>query len=69
MAQAFIDGGNGLIEKSRVAHVAAGFTDEQFTASRAELEPAVLEQIMGSGDTAAYTFEACSALIELPAAP
>lgn len=64
MAASFIEGGNGLIEKSRVAHVEAGFTEEQFTTSKTELEPVVVEQITtGAGDGADYTFEQCSALI------
>ena len=63
MRDQFITGGTGLIDKATTAYKGAGFTDESFGTVRTELQPKVVEQISGSGETAEFQFEDCVALL------
>jgi hypothetical protein len=63
MRDQFVTGGTGLVDKATAAYKEAGFTDESFGTVRTELEPKVVEQISGSGETAEFQFEECVALL------
>lgn len=62
-AQEYIDAGNILIEMAVKAHLDAGFTQEAADKIRADLVPAVTEQVMGDGAEAQFTFEECMEII------
>lgn len=57
-----------LLEAATVSYTEAGFTTEQFDASKTELEPKVTGQVMGaSGEQPEFAFEDCLALLPAPA--
>ena len=62
-AQGYVDAGTLLIEAAVKAHLDAGFTQEAADKIKTDLVPVVTEQVMGSGENAAYTFEECLAIL------
>lgn len=71
-AQAYAQAGAELVEIAIKAHVDAGFTQEAADKIKADIVPVVTEQVMGSGESAQFTFEQCLAIlpgIETDAAP
>jgi hypothetical protein len=65
MIQQFSEGGTMLVDRARTAHLESGFTDESFATHLETLTAEVNTQVHAAGDTAAYSFEDCSALIGL----
>jgi hypothetical protein len=64
--QQITDGIPALLETAAAGYTEAGFTTEQFDAAKAELEPKVSGQVMGtSGEQPQFAFEDC--LVLLPA--
>lgn len=63
-----VDGVPTLLEAATVSYTEAGFTTEQFDATKTELEPKVTGQVMGaSGEQPEFAFEQCLALLPAPA--
>jgi len=63
MVDAFVSGGDALVEKATAAYKDAGFTDEAFATVKSDLEPKVAEQVNGTGDNAEFSFEECTAVL------
>lgn len=57
-----------MLETARASYVEAGFTPEQFEATKTELTPKVSEQVTGSAGAAEFAFEECLALLPAPEA-
>ncbi len=68
-AQAYIDGGNKLIDDATQAHLDAGFTEEQVTKIKSDLVAEITPVVTGDGANAKYTFEECAALLPGMAQP
>jgi hypothetical protein len=66
LAQQYADGSAMLVERSKPAHLAGGYTEETFTAHVETLTADVGAQIQTqeAGASAAYSFEECFALIQ-----
>ena len=62
-AQAYLDAGTALVEIAVKAHVDAGFTQEAADKAKADIVPAVTEQVMGNGENAQFTFDECLAIL------
>jgi hypothetical protein len=62
-AQAYVDKGTALIEIAIKAHLDAGFTQEAADKAKADMVPAVTEQVMGGGEDADFTFDECLAIL------
>jgi hypothetical protein len=61
-AQKFVDAGTALIEIAVKAHVDAGFTQDAADKAKADIVPAVTEQVGGAA-AAQFTFEECLAIL------
>jgi hypothetical protein len=62
------DGIPALLETATASYTEAGFTADQLTAAKTELEPKVSGQVMGSsGEQPEFAFEECLALLPAPA--
>jgi hypothetical protein len=67
LAQQYADGSTMLVDRAKLVHLAGGYTEETFAAHVETLTTDVGAQIQSQapGATATYSFEECSALIQL----
>ncbi|HEV2513870.1 MAG TPA: hypothetical protein VGV07_01360 [Devosia sp.] len=65
-AKVYADGGALLLQRAIPIYLEAGYTDEALADYRSDLEDSIGRVVNGSGrasDSAAYSFQDCSALI------
>lgn len=62
-AQAYVEAGTALIDTAIQAHLDAGLTQEAADKAKADIVPVVTEEVMGSGESAQFTFEECLAIL------
>jgi hypothetical protein len=58
-------GGEGLVAKAKAVHLESGYTEETYATYEATLKEDVRTQVSSTENTAAYSFEECSALLGL----
>jgi hypothetical protein len=63
--QAYADGGQMLIDRAKTVHLTNGFTEESFTTHLATLTDQVTTEVNATDNSAQFSFEDCSALLEL----
>ena len=59
----YADGGARLVEQAKAAHLENGYTETSFAAHLDTVTAEVNTQVNATDDSAAYSFEDCSALI------